>query len=393
MTKPPHPLLPVLPPEAEEPATLSWGRFVNGAGANIRFCHCPPPAGTAVKGHVIMLPGFKEPIEKYFEAMRDMHAQGLAVWMMDWRGQGGSDRYLPNEPHKAHHLGYEEQVASLHQFVTQQVLPRKPADLPLYLMAHSMGGHISLRYLHDHNQPAEDGTPGPITAAMLSAPMLDISTGATPKPVARQMARFAKAANSIERYIPGGGGWLLPPVTPPSDPAPEDAEPETADGKKPRKAKKGRKAEKPVTTKLDFDTATSSLTSDAARIGVMAVWFDRKPELALGDPTYGWIYYTLLSVDVLNQKSYLENIKTPVLMAISGDERVVVKAACERAAALMPQCQRLDIPDARHEIWMERDALRQRWIAAVGQFIKAHPGAGAAPKKPRAAGPKPPPKP
>jgi len=63
------PTLPILPPEAEEPAGLTWGHFVNGAGAKIRFCQSPPPAGTAVKGHVIMLTGFKEPIEKYFEAI------------------------------------------------------------------------------------------------------------------------------------------------------------------------------------------------------------------------------------------------------------------------------------------------------------------------------------
>ena len=384
---PPPPILPILPPHAEEPAGLVWGSFVNADGAKIRFCQAPPPAGTAIKGHVVLLPGFKEPIEKYFEAMHDLHARGLMVWMMDWRGQGGSDRYLAATPHKAHHLGYEEQIASLHQFITQEVLPHKPKDLPLYMVAHSMGGHLALRYLHDHNQAAVDGTPGPITAAMLTAPMLDIATGATPKPLARQMARFAKAANSLEKYIPGGRGWYLP--KPGIEPPPPEQPLEDAASLDPQAKKKVQKTEKPVTTTLDLDVKTSSLTSDPARIGVMAVWFDRKPELALGDPTYGWVYHTMLSIDVLNQPAYLAAIKTPVLMAISGDERVVVKAAAERAATLMPHCTRLDMKDARHEIWMERDDIRATWLKAVDDFITVHPGMPR-PKKTNAAGRRPP---
>ena len=362
MTQPPHPALLPLTPAAEEPAGLKWGQFTNAQGAKVRFSFSPPPDLTAVKGHIVMLPGFKEPIEKYFEAMRDLHARGYAVWMMDWRGQGGSERYLPAHPHKAHHQGYEEQIETLHQFITHHVLPSKPADLPLHMVGHSMGGHLTLRYLHDHNQDDADGNKGPITSAMLTAPMLDISTGAVPKPLARQMARFAKASGALDKFIPGGAGWRLP------DPnAPVSADP---------KAKKEQQ-----TTSLDLNPATSNLTSDFNRIGVMAVWFTRKPDLAVGDPTYGWIYHTLNSVDVLNQEAYLKAIKTPILMEISGDERVVVKTASERAASLMPNCTRLDIPESKHEIWMERDDLRQRWLTAVDSFLTTGPGAAPTVKK------------
>lgn len=363
MTKQPiHPDLKPLSPAAEEPAGLKWGQFTNAQGAKIRFAFSPPPDLTTVKGHIVMLPGFKEPIEKYFEAVRDMHARGYAVWLMDWRGQGGSERYLPDQPHKAHHTGYEEQIETLHQFITRHVLPAKPAQLPLHIMAHSMGGHLTLRYLHDHNQPDEKGNPGPITSAMLTSPMLDISTGALPKPLARQMAKFAKASGSLDKFIPGGSGFHMP--------LPGEAD------------DKGKKQIQ--TTSIDLNPATSNLTSDPERIGVMATWMLRKPEIALGDPTYGWVYHTMNSVDVLNQEDYLKAITTPVLMEISGTDRVVVPAASQRAAGLLPNCTRLDIPDAKHEIWMERDALRQQWLTAVDDFLTTGPGAAPAVKKTKA---------
>lgn len=72
---------------------------------------------------------------------------------------------------------------------------------------------------------------------------------------------------------------------------------------------------------------TSNLTSDLNRIGVIAMRFTLPARAAVGDPTYGWLYHTLNSTDVLNQESYLKAIKTPILMQISGEDRVVMKTA------------------------------------------------------------------
>lgn len=354
MKKPQPPFRTTLPPRAEEPAGLVWGHFSDAKGADIRYAFSPPPAGTPLKGHIVLLPGFKECIEKYFEAMRDLHARGYAVWAMDWRGQGGSQRYIADEPHKAHHEGYDEQLQGLQQFMQNHVIPAVPQGLPLHLMAHSMGGHIALRWLHDHNQP-QNGKPGPVASALLTAPMLDINTGAIPRPLARQMARFAKFAGTLSKYVPGGRGYLPPHMDDGTEQGP---------------------------TTLDLNPETSNLTSDAERIKVLAVWFARKPELALADPTYGWVYQTMQSVDILNQEKYLKDIATPILMEISGQEKVVLKSAAERAADLMPNCTRVDIKEARHEIWMERDALRNQWLKAMDDFLARKPGVAPAAKKP-----------
>ena len=47
------------------------------------------------KGTVCIFPGRTEFIEKYFEVVRDLRARGFAVAVLDWRGQGLSDRARP----------------------------------------------------------------------------------------------------------------------------------------------------------------------------------------------------------------------------------------------------------------------------------------------------------
>ena len=60
----------------------------------LRFARFAPPPGR--KGTVCVFPGRAEFIEKYFEVVRDLRARGFAVATIDWRGQGLSDRALPN---------------------------------------------------------------------------------------------------------------------------------------------------------------------------------------------------------------------------------------------------------------------------------------------------------
>src|SRR5262249_8906265 len=72
-----------------QPAGFLWGRFTAPDGARLGWGHLPAP-----NPHVecVMVGGFSECIEKYFETTADLAARGLSVWCLDWRGQGDSDR-------------------------------------------------------------------------------------------------------------------------------------------------------------------------------------------------------------------------------------------------------------------------------------------------------------
>jgi lysophospholipase len=314
----------------KEPAGFQWGHFANAKGANIRYGSLQPE-GTP-KGTLVIVTGLREPIEKYFEMIREMSAKGFAIWVMDWRGQGGSDRYLKNAPQKMHSEGYDEHIETLHQFAEKIV---KKSAGPLILSAHSMGAHIALRYLKEHE--------GVFDSALLTSPMLDVSTGVLGKSLARQVVRFAKAGGILEKYMPGGSDWT--------------------DGRDPFKG--------------------NGKTSDPVRYEVLHEIFKEKPELVMGDPTYGWVHHAFESIDILNKEEYLKSIKTPILMQISDDDNIVDKAASQRACKLMPNCTAVDIPTSKHEIWMERDELRNQWLAKAYSFLeerlnKQAPG----PKKP-----------
>lgn len=305
------------PENFEEPAGFQWGAFTNAKGADIRYgvLH---PEGTA-KGTMVIVPGFREPIEKYFEVIHEMAGKGFSVWVMDWHGQGGSDRFLKDDPQKMHSEGYDGHIETLRQFAEKIIVKN---DGPLVLTAHSMGAHIALRCLKEHA--------GVFDSAILTAPMLDIVTAALPKPVARQLTRFAKAGGYLEKYIPGGGDW--------------HESQEVFEGNK--------------------------KTSDPDRFALTAKFFKEKPELQMGSATYGWVYHTFESIDILGKEDYLQSIETPVLIQISGDDMIVDSTATRRACGLLPNCTQVDMPTARHEIWVENDALRDAWMQKVDAFLE-----------------------
>src|SRR5204862_4333946 len=72
-----------------EPHGLVWGEFAAPDGAKLRWGNLPA-ANPRVE--CVMVGGFTECIEKYFETMVDLAARGLSVWYLYWLGQGGSGR-------------------------------------------------------------------------------------------------------------------------------------------------------------------------------------------------------------------------------------------------------------------------------------------------------------
>ena len=145
------------------PHGIQWGYFRNADYARIRYSHVPTGA-KAAEAAVILLPGFSEFGEKYFELMRDLAAHGYEIWQMEWRGYGGSDRYL-DDPEMGHSLGPEHDIRDLDQFLREVVKPASGS--PLSLIAHSMGAPIATRSLHDY--------PGRFTAAVLCSPLFSLS--------------------------------------------------------------------------------------------------------------------------------------------------------------------------------------------------------------------------
>ncbi len=283
---------------------------------------CFSPEG-APKGTVVLLGGRGEFIEKYDETIEALNDRGFMVWSMDWRGQGLSTRLLP-ERHKGHIDTYQTYLQDFHHFVQTRIITGAPR--PLILLAHSMGGHLGLRYLREHQ--------GLFTAAILSAPMVDIHTSPYPRPVLRALAFGACAMGLGSRFAPGQHPF----------------------------------------SEADRDYSQNRLTHDPERFQRSIDWFRTTPELALGGVTFGWIRESLKSIETLRRQPYAEGIPTPVLLVDAGDEAIVSSAALRELAEWMPRGEVLSIPGSRHEILQEVDRVQATFWSGFDDFLKREAG-------------------
>src|SRR5262245_318799 len=105
------------------PETAVCGALKTSDGVTLRFARWAPPPGR--KGTVCLFQGRAEFIEKYFETVRDLRSRGFAVAMLDWRGQGLSQRMLKN-PRKGYVRNFNQYQIDLETFVNEIVLPDCP---------------------------------------------------------------------------------------------------------------------------------------------------------------------------------------------------------------------------------------------------------------------------
>jgi lysophospholipase len=271
------------------------------------------------RGTVVLQAGRGEFIEKYAtEVVGELLARGFAVAAMDWRGQGLSDRPLPE--HDAGHIDtFGTYIADLKLFIDTVVAP--DAVRPLIALCHSMGGHTVLRYLSEHG-------PGPFSAAAIVSPM----TGLQRELFLRSMLMLMPEIAAMDhRYLFGTGPFQF----------------------------------------LARDFAANNVTHDERRYRFTEAWFAADPRLSLGGPTVGWARQAARSMSASLVPGYLERIDIPVLLLTAGKDLIVDPASHAPVAARLRRAQHVTIAEAKHEIMMETDDLRARFWEAFDGFVKA----------------------
>jgi len=300
------------------PAAQSFSPFFLAAGATrlrvARFEGDGP-------GVCLLLNGQTEFIEKYFEVIDELRGRDFSVVTFDWRGQGGSDRLLPNR-RKAHIEDFAEYDQDLDAVIREVVKPMMAEGKKPIALAHSMGGNILLRRLHN--------VQGEFAAAILSAPMVGIKPRGVPWWLVEKITGRLNRAGPSRDFI-----WGM---------AQRDQ------------------------LKLPF--ALQIVTSDAKRYARNQALLAADPELRLNGPTWGWLEAALHAIDLLEEPGYAEAIKTQALVIGAGRDRVCDTEAARAFAARMPDARYVEIAGAQHEILMERDPLRAEWWAAADAFLK-----------------------
>ncbi len=262
---------------------------------------------------VICLPGLSEFSEKYFEEAREALERNNGFIALDWFGQGGSGRYFPNS-RKRHSAGFAEDVKDLNTLIIDFARASGMPDVPLLMLAHSMGANIGLRYLEEH--------PNVIATAALSAPMLALKVfeKAPPEAAAILTGILARVAGSS--FAPGY-------------------------------------SEEEATRTHDDDLA---LSKDPVRVHIHEAWINAKPELRSGGITNRWLHEAQSSCIQVSKPSALARVETPVLVGIAGEEHLIDNVRLRKIANMLPNAQILEFPDARHEIMKEREGIRRPFL-------------------------------
>jgi lysophospholipase len=264
--------------------------------------------GKQNKGTVCLLGGRTEFMEKYYETIDKLNQHGMDVFSFDWRGQGLSTRLLKNR-RKGYVGSYDDYVNDLSVFVEKIFI--KKATRPYILIGHSMGGHIAIRYLHEHGNIFD--------SAILMSPMIDIRTFPVPKKVLQKFIRIIVKAGHDKIYIVGNDHLM------------------------------------------ENKFMGNSLTSDISRFEKSRKIAIDNPELAIGGVTFGWLNATFDSIDLLNQPGYVENIGTRILIFSAEKDRVVSNKAQRRLCQRLPDCRLIKISESRHEILQEKDAIQKQF--------------------------------
>ncbi|MFV3127930.1 alpha/beta fold hydrolase [Niveispirillum sp. KHB5.9] len=267
---------------------------------------------------MLVLPGRAAQVERYTELASDLTERGLHVLSMDWRGQGGSSRLLPDAMvgHAVHFDAFlDDLAAALDHW-------RDGVKGPFLALGHSMGGHILLRFLAER--------PHPFAGAITCAPMLGINTAPLPEWLARGLARLAVRLGHANDYaLLQGPRWARHP--PPF---------------------KGNR-----------------LTSDPGRFAECYAVMTRDPGVALGGASWGWLDGAFTSIRHFFEQDRLEDVDVPVLLISARADSIVRADRHDEAARRLADCTLVPFAEGRHELLIETDAIRDKVLAAIDSFL------------------------
>lgn len=293
------------------------GYFLTSDKIRLRYAIWPKSAG-AMKGTICLVQGRAEMIEKYFETIEDFRKRGFAVATFDWRGQGGSFRLV-----RAKNLGYvdtfEDYWVDLKSFHSDILLPDCPP--PYYLVGHSMGGLVSLMAAARDRLMFE--------RIFLSAPMLAIPG----QPMS--MAGMAVAGEALS--FAGLGQIAI-----------------------------GRSGDGPPS---EARFPGNPLTSEFRRYMYTVDAIKARPDLMTGKPSVKWLGAAFRAMSRVAHHDFPGRVRTPLLMLAAARDEIVSVSAIEHLGLALRTGRHAVIAAARHELFMESDAIRAQVFAAFDAFI------------------------
>ncbi len=315
------------------------GTFEGKEGVNIAYVKC---IAEQEKGAIVILHGKGESYNKYAELVYDLrNTEALSqysFYLMDSRGHGNSGRMLEDR-YKVHVEDFEYYVDDVKTFVDSIVKPETHERL--YLIAHSMGGAISTRFLEEY--------PRVFDKAVLCSPMLKIKSN----PSMPELLTMAMAVGAVD--FGKRDDWAL--------------------------------NQKGDDTKIENETMeVDSTTHSQARWGLQQDLrlHDQGTRTAIAGgaqwgPTWGWLKQSLVGTEKARCMFNLLKIKTPTLIFQAGEDHFVQPIGQNLMDLFAPNSKLIKFNtnntdyhfeyNSYHEILQEKDEIRDVAISEIVKFL------------------------
>lgn len=270
------------------------------------------------RGSILFQGGRGDIIEKYLECFARWHAAGWAVTAFDWRGQGGSGRFLDDRS-IGHVADFSIWVDDFVAFFEEW---RSSHPGPHIIMGHSMGGHLLLRVLAEKRVVPD--------AVVLVAPMLGFDTKPLPPSLSAWLFRLAVRFGQGEKPAWKANERPAPP----------------------------------------WSSRQMFLTHDKDRYADEIWWKGEHSDLALGPPSFGWLSVANASCKALAAAGVPESIAVPMLVIGTDGDKLVNPRAIREVAARLPRAElKMFGNDVAHEILRELDGPRNEALSAIDLFL------------------------
>lgn len=267
------------------------------------------------KGTVLIFPGRTEFIEKYGPTVQSLLDRGYSVAVIDWRGQGLSDRVAKNRQ-----LGHVRQFLDYQMDVDEMLGTVADADLPPIkcLIGHSMGGSIGLRALHNGLK---------VKHVIFSAPMWGIYLPPLLRILAKIISTIGPRIGFSSVFSPNTSADNYVQINPFSG---------------------------------------NTLTNDKETYEWLTSQLDAHPELGIGGPSINWLHQALMECAKLRR---MPSPKHDCICILGSEEAIVSSKAIKHIIGKWPNGKLINVPGAQHEIFMEEQHVLELAWTEVDQLL------------------------
>ena len=262
-------------------------------------------------GTVLIFPGRTDFIEKLSHVAIDMCARGYSSLVIDWRGQGLSDRLTQNRivSHVVRFSDYQSDVEAMIEAAERLDMPK-----PWYLLGYSMGATIGLRSLVDGLK---------VDACAFTGPLWDIKLSAVERAVAWPLTGLAQAFGKGQAFAPGN----IP--------------------------------QRSQCYVLSVGFEGNRLTSDQAMFERMQAQAQALPERQTGAPSMGWVFEALKECRALRA---LPSPAIPCTTFCGEQDAVVDLSAIKDRMRRWPSGKLEMVPDAKHDLLSETSKIQSKLL-------------------------------